>query len=219
MYRTLQIDDYLVQISTKTMRLGYARVSTQEQTLHSQTDALRQAGCQRIYEDRVSGAKAHKPEFERMMGFIREGDTIVIWKLDRLGRSTRQLIELVENLGNKGIHLVSLNDPIDTTSPGGMLVFQIFCALAEHERNVIVQRTRAGLESARARGRNGGRPKGLTEKYQKIAPSVKNLYELGQQSTTDIMSTFQIGSRRTFYKVLRYAGAAIKSIDKGRKEG
>ncbi|CAG5075005.1 hypothetical protein DYBT9623_05540 [Dyadobacter sp. CECT 9623] len=200
------------------MRVGYARVSTQEQTLDSQTDALRQAGCERIYEDKISGVKANKPEFELMMGFLRKGDTIVIWKLDRLGRSTRGLIELVEDLGNKGIHLVSLNDPIDTTSPGGLLVFQIFCALAEHERNVIVQRTRAGLESARARGRKGGRPKGLAVKYQKMAPSVKNLYELGQQSTTEIMNSFQIGSRRTFYKVLRHAGVIIKPIDRsGRK--
>ena len=149
-----------------------------------------------------------------MMNFLRKGDTIVIWKLDRLGRSTRGLIELVEDLGKKGIHLVSLNDPIDTTSPGGLLVFQIFCALAEHERNVIVQRTRAGLDSARARGRKGGRPKGLAIKYQKMAPSVKNLYELGQQSTTEIMNSFQIGSRRTLYKVLRHAGVIIKPIER-----
>lgn len=196
------------------MRVGYARVSTQEQTLDSQTDALRQAGCEKIYEDKISGMKANKPEFDLMMNFLRKGDTIVIWKLDRLGRSTRGLIELVEDLGKKGIHLVSLNDPIDTTSPGGLLVFQIFCALAEHERNVIVQRTRAGLDSARARGRKGGRPKGLAVKYQKMAPSVKNLYELGQQSTTEIMNSFQIGSRRTLYKVLRHAGVIIKPIER-----
>ncbi len=199
------------------MRVGYARVSTQEQTLDSQTDALDQAGCERTFTDKVSGMKAHKPEFERMISYLRAGDTIVIWKLDRLGRSTRGLIELVETLSQKGIHLVSLNDPIDTTSPGGLLVFQIFCALAEHERNVIVQRTRAGLESARARGRTGGHPKGLAVKYQKIAPAVKNLYESGSQSTTQIMSYFGIGSRRTFYKVLRYAGVAIKPMTTGRQ--
>jgi DNA invertase Pin-like site-specific DNA recombinase len=185
--------------------------------LDSQTDALQEAGCERVYTDKVSGIKAHKPEFERMMGYLRTGDTIVIWKLDRLGRSTGQLIELVESLGKKGIHLVSLNDPIDTTSPGGLLVFQIFCALAEHERNVIVQRTKAGLESARSRGRNGGRPKGLAAKYQKIAPAVKNLYESGQQSTTQIMSYFQIGSRRTLYKVLRYAGVEVSAMVGGRR--
>lgn len=199
------------------MRVGYARVSTQEQTLNLQTDALQQAGCERLFTDKVSGVKAHKPEFERMMSYLRAGDTIVIWKLDRLGRSTRDLIELVEDLSQKGVHLISLNDPIDTTSPSGLLVFQIFCALAEHERNVIVQRTRAGLQSARARGRNGGRPKGLAVKYQKIAPAVKNLYESGGQSTTQIMSYFGIGSRRTFYKVLRYAGVEVKPITSGRK--
>jgi DNA invertase Pin-like site-specific DNA recombinase len=199
------------------MRVGYARVSTQEQTLDLQTDALLKAGCDRIFTDKVSGMKAHKPQFELMMSYLRSGDTIVIWKLDRLGRSTRGLIELVEGLSQKGIHLVSLNDPIDTTSPGGLLVFQIFCALAEHERNVIVQRTRAGLESARARGRQGGRPKGLAVKYQKIAPAVKNLYESDSQSTTQIMSYFGIGSRRTLYKVLRYAGVEIKPIAVGRK--
>lgn len=197
------------------MRVGYARVSTQEQTLDSQTDALQGAGCERVYTDKVSGIKAHKPEFERMMSYLRAGDTIVIWKLDRLGRSTRQLIELVESLGKRAIHLVSLNDPIDTTSPGGLLVFQIFCALAEHERNVIVQRTRAGLQSARSRGRTGGRPAGLSVRYQQIAPAVKNLYESGQQSTTQIMSYFQIGSRRTLYKVLRYAGVKITPIPRG----
>lgn len=152
-----------------------------------------------------------------MLSYLRTGDTIVIWKLDRLGRSTRGLIELVEELGAKGIHLVSLNDPIDTTSPGGLLVFQIFCALAEHERNVIVQRTRAGLESARARGRHGGRPKGLAAKYQKIAPAVKNLYESGTQSTTQIMNYFGIGSRRTFYKVLRYVEVEVKPIAAGHR--
>lgn len=199
------------------MRVGYARVSTQEQTLDSQTDALARAGCERVFTDKISGVKTNKPEFERMMSYLRAGDTIVTWKLDRLGRSTRGLIELVEDLSQKGVHLISLNDPIDTTSPSGLLVFQIFCALAEHERNVIVQRTRAGLQSARARGRNGGRPKGLAAKYQKIAPAVKNLYESGSQSTTQIMSYFGIGSRRTFYKILRYAGVAIKPMATGRK--
>ena len=132
-------------------------------------DALKQKGCQAIYTDKVSGVKTVKPAFEQMMNFIREGDTIIIWKLDRLGRSTKDLIELVATLEKKKVNLISLNDPIDTTSPSGILVFQIFCALAEHERNVIVQRTKAGLESARARGRNGGRPKGLLPAYQEIA--------------------------------------------------
>lgn len=202
------------------MIVGYARVSTQEQTLDLQIDALKLKGCQSIYTDKISGMKSVKPAFEEMMGYLREGDTIVIWKLDRLGRSTRDLIELFTTLSNKKINIISLNDPIDTTSPGGILVFQIFCALAEHERNIIVQRTKAGLESARARGRNGGRPKGLIEKYQAIAPAVKELYDSQKQSTTQIMKFFNIGSRRTFYKILIHTGVQVAGFSKkkGRKK-
>jgi DNA invertase Pin-like site-specific DNA recombinase len=196
------------------MKIGYARVSTQEQILDLQLDALKKAGCEKNFTDKVSGIKVHKPEFEKLLLYARDGDTIIIWKLDRLGRSTKQLIELVEMLGKRGINLISLNDPIDTTSPSGVLVFQIFCALAEHERNLIVQRTKAGLQSARARGRMGGRPQGLAIKYQKVAPAVKDLYEAGQKSTTEIMQYFNIGSRRTLYKVLRFAGVDIKSFKK-----
>lgn len=201
------------------MNIGYARVSTQEQTLDSQVDALKQKGCQEIYTDKVSGVKTIKPAFEEMMKFIREGDTLIVWKLDRLGRSTKDLIELVANFQKRKINLISLNDPIDTTSPSGILVFQIFCALAEHERNVIVQRTKAGLDSARTRGRKGGRPKGLLPAYQEIAESVKQLYDAEKQSTTQIMKTFKIGSRRTFYKILTFAGVQVNGFSKkkGRK--
>lgn len=200
------------------MKVGYARVSTQEQTLYLQVDALKLNDCQSIYTDKISGVKSAKPAFDEMMSYLREGDTIVIWKLDRLGRSTKDLIDLVATLANKKINLISLNDPIDTTSPGGILVFQIFCALAEHERNIIVQRTKAGLESARARGRNGGRPKGLIEEYQTIAPAVKELYDSQKQSTTQIMKFFKIGSRRTFYKILAHAGVQVKGFTKKRGE-
>ncbi|MDO1451099.1 recombinase family protein [Rhodocytophaga aerolata] len=200
------------------MKVGYARVSTQEQILDLQLDALEKHGCSKIYTDKVSGMKAHKPEFEKLMSYVREGDTIVIWKLDRLGRSTKGLLELVEMLSKKGINLISLNDPIDTTSPSGVLVFQIFCALAEHERNVIIQRTKAGLQAARARGRKGGRPQGLAPKYQKIANAVGELYELNKQSTTQIMQYFGIGSRRTLYKILRFAGVEVKEFSKATRE-
>jgi DNA invertase Pin-like site-specific DNA recombinase len=117
-------------------------------------------------------------------------------------------------LSKKGINLISLNDPINTTSPSGVLVFQIFCALAEHERNVIMQRTNAGLQAARARGRKGGRPQGLAPKYQKIAKAVRDLYESNKQSTSQIMQYFGIGSRRTLYKILRFAGAEVKEFYK-----
>ncbi len=202
------------------MKVGYARVSTQEQTLDLQIDALKKNSCQEIYTDKVSGLKTIKPAFEEMMKFIREGDTLIVWKLDRLGRSTQDLIELVATLQKRKINLISLNDPIDTTSPSGILVFQIFCALAEHERNVIVQRTKAGLDSARTRGKKGGRPKGLLPAYQEIAESVKHLYEAEKQSTAQIMKTFKIGSRRTLYKILAFAGLKGKGFSKkkGRKK-
>src|SRR5689334_12280153 len=185
------------------MKIGYARVSTQEQTLDLQTDALQKAGCEKVFSDKTSGITVLKPEFEKLLQYIRPEDTIVIWKLDRLGRSTKGLLELVEELGKRGVHLISLNDPIDTTSPSGVLIFQIFCALAEHERNVIVQRTKAGLAAARARGRKGGRPAGLTMKFQQVAPAVRHLYEASKKSTAQIMKYFGIGSRRTLYKILR----------------
>lgn len=191
------------------MKVGYARVSTQEQTLDLQTDALTKAGCEKLYTDKVSGVSETKPEFARLLEHLRTGDTLVIWKLDRLGRSTRQLIALVEDLDRRGVHLISLNDPIDTTSPGGRLVFQIFCALAEHERSLTIQRTLAGLSAARARGRTGGRPPGLTSRFLKIAPVVRALYEQGTLPTSELMAHFQIGSRRTLYKILRHAGCQI----------
>lgn len=196
------------------MKIGYARVSTQEQTLDLQIDALKKHGCEAIYTDKISGTKTEKPNFEELMKFIRAGDTLVIWKLDRLGRSTKHLIELVAELEKRQVNLVSLNDPIDTTSPSGILVFQIFCALAEHERNIIVQRTKAGLAAARARGRNGGRPKGLLPEYQAIAPAVKELYDAQKLSTAQIMKAFKIGSRRTFYKILAHAGVQVKGFVK-----
>lgn len=196
------------------MKIGYARVSTQEQTLDLQVDALTEYGCKHIYTDKITSVKAIRPAFEQMMNFLREGDAIVIWKLDRLGRSTKDLIELVADLEKRKINLVSLRDPIDTTSSSGIFIFQIFCALAEHERNLMIERTKAGLAAARARGRKGGRPKGLIQAYQAIAPAVKELYEAQKQSTTQIMKFFKIGSRRTFYKILAYEGIKIRGKTK-----
>ena len=141
--------------------------------LDLQLDALRQAGCDDVYTDTVSGVQAHKPNWEKLLAYARPGDTVVIWRFDRLGRSTKHLIEVVEDLSRRGLHLISLQDPIDTTSPGGQLVFQIFCALAEHERNVLVKRTRAGLQAARARGRQGG-PRALRRVTRKSPPPSRN---------------------------------------------
>lgn len=143
------------------MLVGYARVSTADQKPQLQLDALALAGCGRIFVEKASGAQRERPELKAALGFMREGDTLVVWKLDRLARSLRQLIETVEALEARGIGFRSLTEALDTTTAGGRLVFQIFGALAEFERQVIRERTRAGLAAARARGRKGGRPPAL----------------------------------------------------------
>ena len=137
--------------------IGYARVSTSDQDLALQLDALRVAGVERVFEDRASGAKADRRGLAEAVSFIREGDVLVVWKLDRLGRSMGHLIEAVTGLEKKGVGLRSLTEQIDTTSPGGRLMFHIFGALAHFERDLIRERTRAGLTAAAARGRKGGR--------------------------------------------------------------
>lgn len=198
------------------IKIGYARVSTFEQNLDLQMDALKKEGCKQIFTDKISGVKSQKPNFEKLLAYAREGDTIVVWKLDRLGRSTVQLIELMEDLKKKGIHLKSLNESIDTTSATGMLFFQFMCILAEHERNIIRERTTAGLSAARARGRTGGRPKGLSEHYQLIAPEVKEMYEKGNRSTEEIRKIFGIKSQPTLYKILKFGGVKIDGFLKSR---
>ncbi len=139
------------------VRIGYARVSTAEQELALQLDALRAAGCDRIFEDRASGAKADRPGLAQALAFLREGDVLVIWKLDRLARSLPHLIETVNQLEIAGAGLQSLTEAVDTTTPGGRLVFHLFGALAQFERDLIRERTRAGLSAAASRGRHGGR--------------------------------------------------------------
>ena len=173
-------------------KLGYARVSTQEQVLDLQLDTLRQAGCDDVYTDTVSGVQAHKPNWEKLLAYARPGDTLVIWRLDRLGRSTKHLIEVVEDLNRRQLHLISLQDPIDTTSPGGQLVFQIFCALAEHERNVLVQRTHAGLQAARARGRQGAGQRAWLRAIKKSPPPSRNSMRLASSPRASSWTTFRL---------------------------
>ena len=146
------------------MLVGYARVSTLNQKPVLQTDALTSAGCERIFTEKASGAQRERPELKAALSYLRAGDTLVVWKLDRLARSMRQLIETVEDLQARRIELRSLTESIDTATPGGRLVFHIFGALAEFERAVIRERTRAGLQAARARGKKGGRPKRIGPK-------------------------------------------------------
>src|SRR3954454_13795192 len=142
--------------------IGYARVSTNAQDLALQLDALRAIGCERIFEDRVSGSKTDRPGLAAALGFIREGDVLAVWKLDRLGRSMSHLLETVESLNRQGIGFRSITEAIDTTTPGGRLVFHIFGALGQFERDLIQERTRAGLAAATVRGRKSGRKPVIT---------------------------------------------------------
>src|ERR671918_356382 len=144
------------------MNIGYARVSTQDQTLNLQKDALKKLGCNKIFTDTASGTKEERKGLEDALNYVREGDTLVVWRLDRLGRSLKHLIETISQLDTRKIGFKSLTENIDTTTSGGKLIFHIFGALAEFERNLIRERTTAGLLAARARGKKGGRPKALT---------------------------------------------------------
>lgn len=197
------------------MILGYARVSTKDQNLTLQIDALEKAGCDRdnIFQEKVSGAKANRPELKKMISQLRKDDVVVIWKLDRLGRSLRDLVNLVTEIQAKGAGLKSLNDRIDTTTAHGKLTFHLFAALSEFERDIISERTRAGLESARARGRKGGRPKGLSKKAKDKAIVAKTLYEQEQMSVNEICNYLDI-SKSTLYKYLRYQGAKVGVYNK-----
>src|SRR5918995_2311457 len=141
--------------------LGYARVSTTDQQPQLQVDALERAGCYRVFTETASGARADRPILEQLLDQLRPGDTLVVWKLDRLGRSLRHLVETISELADRGIGFRSLQEAIDTTTPGGKLVFHVFAALAEFERDLIRERTSAGLAAARARGRPGGPPAGV----------------------------------------------------------
>ena len=190
------------------MKIGYARVSTKDQNLSLQIDALKKEGCQLIFKEKVSGAKAERIELNKMIDQIRHGDIVIIWKLDRLGRSLRDLVELVGTLLDKGAGLKSLNDPIDTTTPQGRLIFNIFASLAEFERDIIRERTRAGLEAARVRGRKGGRPKGLSSEAQKTAMAAESLYKEGKLTVSEISKKLNI-SKSTLYSYLRYRNIKI----------
>lgn len=145
------------------MLIGYARVSTQDQNLDLQIDALTQAGCKKLFEDKMSGGRAERPGLARLLEILREGDTLVVWKLDRLGRSVKNLIDLVGSLHQQGVQFKSITDAIDTGTPSGRFFFHVMASLAEMERDLTIERTRAGLEIARQLGRKGGRKRQMTE--------------------------------------------------------
>lgn len=145
------------------MLIGYARVSTQDQNLDLQRDALTKAGCHKVFEDKVSGSRGDRPGLAKAQEILREGDTLVVWKLDRLGRSVKQLVDLVGELHKQGVQFKSLTDAIDTGTPSGRFFFHVMASLAEMERELIIERTRAGLDVARQLGRKGGRKPKMTE--------------------------------------------------------
>ncbi len=182
------------------MDIGYARVSTGEQTLDLQLDALSNAGCGKVFTETASGTKTDRPVVEEVLAYARAGDTLVVWRLDRLGRSLPHLIETVATLRDRGIGFRSLTEQIDTTTPGGKLIFHVFGALAEFERDLIRERTHAGLAAARARGRLGGRPRKLADPKQ--LELARTLYAGGQADIDTICMTLGI-SRATLYRVLK----------------
>ena len=151
------------------MLIGYARVSTQDQNLELQTEALAKAGCKKIFEDKISGSRMDRPGWAQTQEALREGDTLVVWKLDRLGRSVKHLVDMVGDLRQQGIQFKSLTDAIDTGTPSGRFFFHVMASLAEMERELTVERTRAGLEIARQLGRKGGRKRQMTDSKIKSA--------------------------------------------------
>lgn len=181
------------------MLIGYARISTVEQSLDLQIDALTAAGCDRIFSDCISGSKNERPGLTEALNFARSRDMLVVWKLDRLGRSLSHLIETVQRLTDRGIEFKSLQENLDTLSPGGKLVFHIFGAIAEFERDLIRERTIAGLESAKARGRKGGAKKLLTQSQIKAG---RSLAADPTRSVSDICEILKC-SHSTYYRHVR----------------
>lgn len=180
------------------MLVGYARVSTRDQNYELQLDALKAAGCEKIFEEKLSGAQRDRPELKAAFDYVRPTDTLVVWKLDRLARSLKQLIETIEMLSEQKIGFRSLTENIDTTSSGGRLIFHIFGALAEFERSIIRERTTAGLAAARARGRVGGRPPALSESDLRVA---QTLLKDGELTVAEIAERLHVAPS-TLYKHL-----------------
>jgi DNA invertase Pin-like site-specific DNA recombinase len=178
--------------------LGYARVSTTDQHPQLQVDALTAAGCYRVFTETASGARSDRPVLEQVLDQLRPGDTLVVWKLDRLGRSLRHLVDAVAGLADRGIGFRSLQEAIDTTTPGGKLVFHVFAALAEFERDLIRERTAAGLAAAHSRGRHGGRPSVMTAHRLRVA---QEMYASGQYTVAAIATTLGV-SRASIYRHL-----------------
>ncbi len=188
------------------MRVGYIRISKKEQNPQLQRRDLLAAGCEKLFEEQISSRKAQRPQLRAALEYVREGDALVVWKLDRFGRSLQELIGLVGDLKERGVEFVSLRESIDTTTPGGKLVFHVFGA--EFERDLVLERTVAGLEAARARGRRGGRPRALDDSKARLA---RRLNAGGEHSVEEICSMLGVG-RSTLYGYLAEDDADSKKM-------
>jgi DNA invertase Pin-like site-specific DNA recombinase len=181
------------------MKIGYLRISTQEQNEALQADALKEAKCEKVFADTMTGSKSERQGLEEALAYLRSGDTLIVWKLDRLGRSLQHLIAILSTLQERGIGFISLTENIDTTTPGGKLIFHVMGALAEFERDLIRERTNAGLAAARARGRVGGRPRRAANGKVALA---RHLYQDPNISVAEICSILSI-SRSTFFRYIK----------------
>ncbi|WP_445768995.1 recombinase family protein [Rheinheimera sp.] len=198
------------------MKIGYCRISTKGQSFHLQEDVLKAEGCERVFRDIASGAKSSRPGLDEMLAQLRPGDVIVVYKLDRLGRLLQHLVDLINNLSERQVGLKSLNDPVDTTTAQGRLITNVFASIAEFERDLIRERTRAGLMAARARGRNGGRPVGLGKEAEALTIAAEALYKQNSLSAQQIADKLSI-SKTTLYKYLRHRGVEIGSYNNKQK--
>ena len=191
------------------MIIGYVRVSRNEQNLELQLDALKKIGCEQIFQEKISGGEKERPQYQKMIESLRKGDVVTVWRIDRLGRTTLELIKLMVEFREKGVEFKSIVEGIDTSTSMGRIWYMLSSIFAENEREIIRERTKAGLISARARGKVGGRPKGLTENAQKVAMSAATLYNAKKLSTNEICEMLNIKSKTTLYRYLRHAGVDI----------
>ena len=185
------------------MIFGYARVSTRDQKLDLQVDALRKFGCDHIFEEKASGARKDRPVLDHVLSLLREGDQIVVWKLDRLGRNTLHLLQTIYGLHERGIRVAGVADNIDSTTATGRMLIGLFSTLAQWEREFDLERTDPGLKAARDRNRLGGRPPGLSAESEKTAMAVQHLAATGQFSPREIMKRLQIG-KTSYYKYVNW---------------
>lgn len=195
---------------TKIMKIGYARVSTKDQNLDLQIEALQKVGCEKIFQEKISGATKNRPELDKMIEHLRKDDEVYVWRLDRLGRSLKHIIDLVLELNGKGVVIKGLSDGVDTSTMSGRLFLNIMASLSEYERELIRERTNAGLQSARARGRTGGRPKGFRKETIAKLIIMRSVYKDKSKTPEEIYEPLGL-TRATFY---RYA----KILDKHSNE-